>query len=154
MGIWEGRLCRMGLGREPLNSTENTTTVAADELEVMYCVEKLLGSSNVWGMRRRQGRGRMGSESSRKWGEQKGPRGAASSSFQRVPWNNEEQKRPQKGSSLSCLNNRWVIWKCWKVNTNSSTLNSDASPDFLQNVKRNIEPQIWRTSTIDSSSIS
>ena len=69
----------MGLGREPTNSTENTT-VAAVESEVMYCVEKLLGSSNVWGMRRRQGRGRMGSESSRKWGEQKGPRGAASSS--------------------------------------------------------------------------
>ena len=74
----------MGLGREPLNSTENTT-VAVVESEVMYCVEKLLGSSNVWGRRRRQGRGRMGSESSRKWGEQKGPREAASSSFQRVP---------------------------------------------------------------------
>ena len=63
----------MGLGREPTNSTENTTMVAAIELEVMYCAEKLLGSSNVWGRRRRQGRGRMGSESSRKWGEQKGP---------------------------------------------------------------------------------
>ena len=67
-----------------MSSMENTTTVAAVELEVMYCVEKLLGSSNVWGMRRRQGRGRMGSESSRKWGEQKGPRGAASSSFHRA----------------------------------------------------------------------
>ena len=43
----------MGLGREPTNSTENTTMVAAIELEVMYCAEKLLGSSNVWG----EGRG-------------------------------------------------------------------------------------------------
>ena len=87
------------------------------DLEVMYCVEKLLGSSNVWGMRRRQGRGRMGSESSRKWGEQKGPRGAASSSsFQRAFEATKSRRDPniQQGSSSSCLNIRWVK-KCRKV---------------------------------------
>ena len=79
-GLLRRKAVPNGLGE----GTENTT-VAAIELEVMYCVEKLLGSGNVWGMRRRQGRGRMGSESSRKWGEQKGPREESSSSFQRVP---------------------------------------------------------------------
>ena len=50
----------MGFGREPTNSTENTTKVAAVELEVMYCVEKLLGSSNVWGEEEKVGEGKNG----------------------------------------------------------------------------------------------
>ena len=82
-----------------MNSTENTT-VAVVEL-VMYCAEKLLGSSNVWGRRRRQGRGRMGSESSRKWGEQKGPREAASYHQHHFigPMRQKEQKGPRGAAS-------------------------------------------------------